>query len=357
MKASSPEQKQESEDRTPVLPDFCALRSVFAVVMVAQLLVFVVMLADTSGRGDGWGRLGMTSLLVQWVALSCTAVLCLARPWLLRLDDDRAAVGAYVLLLLIATLVAELAWQISRYSLPGASILALGHGGFLLRCVGISAIVGALVLRYQYVHHRHEMQRQAQSGMRLQALQARIRPHFLFNSMNTIASLTRSDPRRAEEVVQDLADLFRVALSGREQTTTVADELALARRYLQIERHRLGDRLRVLWHTDDLPGAAALPALVLQPLLENAVCHGVEPSPDGGEVEISGSVQDQTATILVRNSVPREPLSVRPEGNRMAIDNIRQRLIASFGERGKLLISRVDDSYQVRVVFPVNRAQ
>ena len=160
-------------------------------------------------------------------------------------------------------------------------------------------MVTALALRYFYVTHewRHNVELQAKA--RVHALQARIRPHFLFNSMNTIAALTRSNPARAEEAVQDLADLFRANLNEKRNQISLAEEIDVARTYQRMEQLRLGDRLHVDWKIDSLPTDALVPGLTLQPLLENAIYHGVEPRPDGGVVTVTGEFNKGMITIVV----------------------------------------------------------
>ena len=164
------------------------------------------------------------------------------------------------------------------------------HWTFLVRNVVITLVVTALALRYFYVTHEWRHNVELQATARVHALQARIRPHFLFNSMNTIAALTRTNPMRAEEAVQDLADLFRANLSEKRNQITIAEEIDVARTYQRIEQLRLGDRLRVVWKVDALPSGALVPGLTLQPLLENAIYHGVEPRADGGVVTVTGEM-------------------------------------------------------------------
>ncbi|MCB1575667.1 MAG: histidine kinase, partial [Xanthomonadales bacterium] len=178
---------------------------------------------------------------------------------------------------------------------------------FVLRNMAISGIVGALALRYFFVQHQYRARVESETDARIQALQSRIRPHFLFNSMNTIASLTRSDPRLAEQVTEDLAALFRVSLSDARVPVTLAEEVELATQYLRIEQQRLGERLRIDVDMRDLPQSARLPALIIQPLVENAVYHGIEPSTEPGLVEVHGRLTDDkeaSMEIVVRNSMP-----------------------------------------------------
>jgi len=226
---------------------------------------------------------------------------------------------------------------------------------FIGQTLGVCAIVTAVLLRYLYEQFCQRQRQLAESLARFEALQARIRPHFLFNSMNTIANLTRADPDLAEEVVQDLSDLFRASLSRSSGLSTLADELELARGYLRIEAQRLGDRLQVEWDLETLPESAKIPPLVLQPLLENAVYHGIEPAAAGGRIVISGRYRRGLINLSVRNSLPEAKQTSSRKGNQMALENIRQRLAGAFGEDAGLVVSRVDGDYQVRLYFPSNR--
>ena len=185
----------------------------------------------------------------------------------------------------------------------------------------------------------------------MRALQARIRPHFLFNSMNTIAALTRSDPARAEEAVEDLADLFRANLNEKRSSITLKEELEVARIYQRIEQLRLGDRLHVIWDVADLPMRAQVPGLLMQPLLENAIYHGIEPRPAGGTVTVSGALDGEIIGITVSNPLP-EAGSAPHAGNRVALENIRERMDLIYPGRSSVEASQVGDEYIVRLRFP-----
>jgi len=234
--------------------------------------------------------------------------------------------------------------------------LTQDHWTFLLRNVVIALVVTALALRYFYVTHewRHNVELQAKA--RVHALQARIRPHFLFNSMNTIAALTRSNPARAEEAVQDLADLFRANLSEKRNQIPLSDEIDVARTYQRMEQLRLGDRLRVDWKIDSLPRDALVPGLTLQPLLENAIYHGVEPRPDGGVVTVTGEFNKGMITIVVRNPLPAANLTMR-DGNRLALANIKERMDLMYGESSTVKAGRFDEEYIVTLRFPFQPAE
>ncbi len=332
-----------------LLPDFCGLPAVFAVVVGAELLAIALALGSGLPWQDSWHRLSLLSLYLQWIGLSAALLLCLLRAPLARLPARRAASLAWGLWLLVAAAVSLVAGELAERL--GLGLDPDGRLGLLLKTLAIAAIAGALALRYLYLQHLRRRQFDAESQARVQALQARIRPHFLFNSLNTIAELTRSDPVLAEELIQDLADLFRVSL-GEGGSTSLERELELARRYLHLEQQRLGDRLRVEWDLQDLPLEARLPPLVLQPLLENAVYHGVEPALEPGPVHIAGRYRKHQVSFSIRNQVPAAAGGEHRQGNRMALDNIRQRIEAHFPGQASLVASRVEDDYQIRLAFP-----
>jgi len=334
------------------LPSFCDIGLVFVVVVTAQLLAFALVLA--AGWTGFWNRLAVTSLFIQWIVLSGAMLLCLARPLLVGFSNSAAALISYLLLLLVTTLIAELTYR--TVLVHSASSVGIEHAEFVLRSLGISAIVSALVLRYLYVKHQWQQQIEAEAQARIQALQARIRPHFLFNSMNTIAELTRTDPVRAELAVQDLADLFRATLRDVSERVTLEQELEVARRYLRMEGLRLGDRLKLDWHTDGLPLQRKVPALILQPLLENAVYHGIEPRAEGGVISVVGRVDGPLIRITVRNpKASARPASHR-KGNQIALANIRQRLRLVFGQRSGVAVNEGAESVDVTLYFPRERA-
>jgi len=334
------------------LPNFCSVRMVFAVVVIAELLAFVITLLSPGVIDNPWGNLGLISMLVQWIALASAALLCVARPLLSRMSNSAAALASYLLVLLVTAVVSELAFWLMIESTLFPVLTGDDHPVFLLRNLTISTVVAAVILRHLYIQFQWRQRLQSEARARIQALQARIRPHFLFNSMNTIASLTRSDPEAAEAAIEDLSDLFRASLSGSHERTTLGDEVELARRYLGIEKLRLGERLLVEWQLDDLPMDAQLPPLVLQPLLENAIYHGIEPLPQGGTIHVSGRRVDDLVEITVSNPVPDAVAGTRPQGNQMAQENIHQRLAIAFGSRAGLQSTAGVNSYRVSIRFP-----
>ena len=339
------------------LPDLCGVRPLFAVVIIGELLVFVLVVARAGYGGIALHELALLSLYVQWIGMSAAAVLCLARRWLSGHAERTAAALSYALVMGVAAAVCGLASFVVYPRGGESALIALDPPDFWLRTLAISAIVAALVLRYFYVQHQWKQRTAAAATARLQALQARIRPHFLFNCMNTIASLTRSDAARAERAIEDLADLFRASLSEPSHLVTLASECELVRRYLAIEGLRLGPRLAVEWATGELPDGARIPPLTLQPLVENAIYHGIEPSPAGGVIRIAGRRDGEKLTIEIDN--PVAPEGGRDGGNHIAQENVRQRLAAHFGARGRLEVERDRDGdgrYRARVSWPVTWA-
>jgi two-component system, LytTR family, sensor histidine kinase AlgZ len=336
------------------IPDLCANRNVFAVVLTAELIAVTLSLARPSA--SFLMELARISMFLQWLGLTSAALLCYARPMLARLSVPRASLGAFALLMLNTAFVSEAALFVGSafgaIDLP-TILFPREYWPFLLRNEGICVIVAAMLLRYFYITHEWRRNVRAEARSRIEALQARIRPHFLFNSLNTIASLTRSDPPRAEEAVEDLADLFRATLRDSHSPLRLKEEFELTRVYQRIEEARLGDRLEVRWDVADLPMRAFVPGLTIQPLLENAIYHGIEPLDSGGTVTVFGRVVTGNIEIVVTNPVaPSRGGSHERPGNRIALDNIRQRLALAYDQAATLTIDQPPGEYRVTVRFP-----
>ncbi len=333
------------------LPDFCSIRTLLVAVIVAELLALVLALG-TAASGEGfWQALGILSLFIQWVSLCSMALLCLVRRWLCRLDNRAAGMVCYGVVLVVTLAVSATGLVLGRYL--GVVSAETHYMPWVLRHLGISAIVGAVLLRFLYLGHQQGLHLQAQAEARVEALQARIRPHFLFNSMNTIAALIRTRPAEAEAAVEDLSDLFRASLADSTRVVTWADELEIARRYLELEQLRLGERLRVHWDVDALPAQTPLPPLILQPLLENAIYHGVEQLAEGGTIRVTASLGSQRIAITIANPLPRDTPTVTRAGNRMALDNIRERLRLAYQGRGGVELDTDAGQCVVHLIIPL----
>lgn len=336
---------------TGFLPDFCNNRTVFLLVLIIELLALVLALANSRTLENFWTDLALVSLFTQWVALMVAATLCRCRRWLACLHPPAVTVATFSIAQLITLLCSLLALRLATDTGFGAH--SLDWLPAILAPQAISGIITLLALRYFYVQHQWQQNIQAEARARLQSLQARIHPHFLFNTLNTIASLIPGQPDRAEQAVLDLADLLRSALAHRE-SITLHQELELTRRYLAIERLRLGDRLRVAWRLDpDLPLDLPIPALLLQPLVENAIQHGIQCLPAGGILTIQIEKHAAALRITVGNPQPATRDESHGSGQRIAQDNIRQRLQLAYATPDPLAIIETPAHYQVSFTVPL----
>ncbi|MGH8244166.1 MAG: sensor histidine kinase [Steroidobacteraceae bacterium] len=341
------------------LPDFCRARSVLAVILIAALVAILFTLAQHGVAAGFWTDLARVSLFLLWAALGTAAIWCAARKLLSGLDVVAGSALALALALAVTGLVTEGAWQLAAYSDRALGIERPGAGEehlrLQLRNLLVCAIAAGLALRYFYVAHQWQANVEAEALSRVRALQARIRPHFLFNSMNTIASLTRSNPRAAEQAIADLSDLFRASLREHREQIPLAHEIEIARAYERVERLRLGDRLQVDWQIDALPMDATVPALILQPLLENAVYHGIEPLDAGGTIRVTGRREGARAVLTIDNPVPLRVVG-RREGHRIGLDNVRQRLELMFHGEAEVEVFEAPERFVVTLRFPAAAA-
>ena len=350
--------KQSDSETDFYLPDLCASRAAFVVVVIVALLALILNLSNDEPPRGFWLDFGRIGLFLLWIGLASAGALCWSRRLLARMPQQRATLMALAIPVLITILVCEAALRISEPAGLGIGVLNIlpkTRGPFMLRSATIAFIVTALALRYFFVTHEWRRNVQMEARWRIDALQARIRPHFLFNSMNTIASLTRSNPARAEEAVEDLADLFRASLSETRHQISLKEELEVARIYQRIEQLRLGDRLHVEWLVADLPMRTQVPSLLIQPLLENAIYHGIESLPAGGTVRIHGTVSSGMIELSIQNPILTTANPARRSGNKIALDNVRQRLQLAFGAVSSLELKQQDDTFEVILRFPATQ--
>lgn len=324
-----------NKNHTVFLPNLCQANAVLMLILVTELSVLTLVLAATGIIGFSWHHLALTSLFVQWIVLLSALLLCLLRKHLVKPSLWQIILYSYIVTMLI-TLIVTL---ITNWLLQGASWNLTEFNvdySKLLKNLVVSAIITGMVLRYWYIQDNLRKKEQAELHARLQALQSRIRPHFLFNSMNIIASLISTNPAQAEQVVEDLSDLFRASLQEIGGPISLASELELSRRYLAIEQLRLGNRLKVIWQLDECCQTAKIPLLTLQPLLENAIYHGIQPQINGGIVTISIKHQDNNIQIKIINPIPKDHTTQNSAGNNLALQNIKDRLHAMYGDNAGL---------------------
>jgi two-component system sensor histidine kinase AlgZ len=318
-----------------VLPDFRNLGVTARALIAVNLLALAAILLTESDWREVLNTYVTAAAVFEPSLLASLALFYLGAPWLLRLPywSGCAVVIAVVLVAAAAT-----------HATLGAFAV-----GSLVRTLVLAAVAAATVLAYLRLHLKAHSPALAEA--RLQALQARIRPHFLFNSLNAVLSLIRRDPRRAERTLEDLAELFRALMSDVRNLVRLADEIHLIERYAAIEQLRLGDRLRMSWELDNAPMDAMMPALVLQPLLENAVYHGIEPGTGAGDVLVR--VERRGDRVLMRIENPwLQPGSGTRAGNHMALDNIRERLMLFFDDEARLEVRVESARYQVDIEIP-----
>lgn len=345
LRATAPRTARAPDEVTPLDP-LWQWPALLRVLLVAQGVALVIALAPGIDQ-DWWVRLALTSLAVDWTALLTLAILFLLRHELAKLRPVRIAYVALGVLTLSTWVVGGAA---ILFSTDGTLFIGGDALAFLARLTGISFTVGLLGLA---AFRNHWIARQLAVRTKqaeLEALQARIRPHFLFNTLNTGAALVHQRPGEAERLLLDLADLFRAALAGPREIT-LDEELALARRYLEIESLRFGDRLRVEWQLPREIPNVSVPALSIQPLIENAIRHGVERIPHGGRVEIALTASAEHVVIRISN-----PLALsdeqHPISHRVGLSASQARIEALTGGRGSVQTGRQGEHWVATVRLP-----
>ncbi len=336
-----------------LLPDFCDVRNLFVAVLLTEVLAIVFSMAAALDIYQFWDYLALSSFLMLWITLLNSAVLCQLRNWLHKQQQNLCLLLSFCLMMSISLLVTLMINNAGIFFDYDDNTL---DNLLILRVMTISAVIYFLLLRYFYIQYQWRLNLAAQSRAEIQALQARIRPHFLFNSMNTIASLIAISPETAERAIEDLSDLFRASLSE-QNMNSLRDEIELAKSYLAIEALRLGDRLQIEWQIDDKLLNTEVPSLCVQPLAENAIYHGIEPIEKGGKIVISALQIDNSLKLSVSNPLMSEKQSSAfKKGNQMAQDNIRQRLSLVYGNKGRFTINDTKENYTVSLIKPLDTA-
>jgi two-component system, LytTR family, sensor histidine kinase AlgZ len=321
-----------------LLPDLRNLGTILRILLAVNAFVLIA----ASVREPRWETLSATWVemvaLVEPPLMLELLILYILAPWFGRLAYESGAVMVIALTLAVSL----------GFNAAVSAWIADMNAATMLRHVLYSlAIAGVLLYYFQL---RAKALSPAITEARLQALQARIRPHFLFNSMNAVLSLMRSEPRRAETALEDLADLYRVLMRDNRQLMPLEDEVELCRQYLDVEMLRLGERLEIEWHIDNMPKDALVPPLVLQPLLENAVYHGIEPSSARGVIAINIFLRRGEVHAILRN--PYQMRGDHHAGNKMALANIRERLALHFDAEASLESKVSRDTYEVHIRMP-----
>ena len=334
------------------LPNLCMPQVLLRTVVIAELLAIVLALAVAGDLRDFFMELGLYSLFVQWVALASIFTLCLlgrffAKPSVLK--STSIALGVTTVFTMIASFMGLLIAG-HRAGIDGL----LFDGLFLFKNLVISLVISMVMLRYFYIHSQWEETVKADSAAKYDALQARMRPHFLFNSLNTIAHLVYKEPSKAEDALLDLADIMRLTLDKRARIS-LKEELDLTLAYLRMEGLRLGEkRLHVKLDMDrnSLPLDMDIPPFLLQPLVENAVYHGIQPRQDGGLLTVSLYDAGNRLDVSVTNPLPPSGVSTHQKGNHIAQENMVNRLSLAYGDRANLKIQKNVQQYRVSFSIP-----
>jgi len=325
-----------------MLPDFRNLGTLLRILLAVNALAALAALVRES-RPSAWPAEWMElATVVEPHLILALALLYALSPWLSRQVYATGA-GVVVAVTVASGLVCNALLSPPLREAPPT----------LLRHLLLALVVAGVLLGYFRL--RTKALSPAIVEARLQALQARIRPHFLFNSINAVLSLVRSDPKRAETALEDMADLFRVLMRDNRDLAPLADEIELCRQYLALEKLRLGARLEVEWHLNSMPADALVPPLVLQPLLENAIYHGIEPSSAPGVVSINIFFKSGEVHAILRNPY-RANGGAHHAGNKMALANVRERLALHFDAEGVLESKVMRDAYEVHLRMPYRSA-
>lgn len=338
-----PETRSINQNVAPkLLPNFRNLGTVLRIVLLANAIALLSAAAHAGNAGALKDALLQGSALLQPVLLSTLLLLYALNPVLEQGSPWRGAVLVTAVTAAVTVTIDMLGGDLLSATAESAPFRYTRHA---LVAVAISSLL--LV----YFHMRVQALSPASQEARLQALQARIRPHFLFNTINAVLSIVRADPKRAEVALEDMADLFRMAMDEPRELVALSKEVELARQYLAIEGLRLGERLKVQWDTQSMPSDALVPPLILQPLLENAVYHGIEPLPEGGTIAVRLHCDGKELLLEVRNPAPLRAVR-RSNGNKMALANIRERLDLLFDVEAQYQVESNADHYEVRILIP-----
>ena len=328
------------------LPDFCQAATLYLIVVASVILALLLSFATANWQQQFWMHLSLFSLFILWTSLTSLGILCLLRRYiLLKLPNvslqrfSALAIGIILLVTLCYSLL------ISFYLSEEPSLW------FLLRNLFIALIVSGVFFRYFYLREESLRRIRSEAEARIQALQSRIRPHFLFNSLNTLANLAIVDPAKTEHMILDMADIFRASMQRSDVLIPFSEEKHLCSQYLHLEQQRLGDKLRYEWQTDTIDPNLLVPPLLLQPIIENAVYHGIQACPQGGSIIIKGVSYQKHIQLEVINPLP-ETSAKQHKGNSLALSNIQQRLDVLFGNKASVNYHQSQGCFYCTLTIP-----
>lgn len=356
--------------RPDALPNFRNLGIVLRILLISNGLAVLQAILLANNWTDVAQRMMQIATLLTPVLLTSLMLLWAAQPWLHRLPYRQGALAAMAMVVVLTLAIYEFGGEL--YSPAGSSNYYFDEARYALLSV---MVCGILLL---YFRLRTKMLSRALHEARLQALRARIRPHFLFNTINAVLGIMRAQPKKAETALEDMADLFRMAMSDARDLVPLGREIQLSKQYIALEQLRMGERLSVDWQMQDVPEQALIPPLLLQPLLENAVYHGIEALPQGGSIKINLRRSGDELRLTVENPCVERGTSARgshgagdflnnyaPEkstppaagnkqrsNNKMALQNIRERLDLLFDAEARYQVESGNNFYRVEIILP-----
>jgi two-component system sensor histidine kinase AlgZ len=323
---------------TGFLPNIRNLGIALRMLVIANAALILIAYTLSINVADFLQRIATISTFAQPMLLTSLLALYSCHPLLIKLNYQQGIISVFALIMFCNTVIYNLFSKIWIFNdLPELS-----------RVLFCSFAICALTL--YYFNLRQRAYSPAIAEARLQALQARIRPHFLFNSINAVLSLIRSQPKQAEAALEDMADLLRVLMADNRELVPLAKEIALCRQYLALEKLRLNERLNIQWQVDNMPPDAMIPPLILQPLLENAVYHGIEPLANGGTINIQIYTKLNEIHLVLTN--PYHTQNNHQHGNKMALNNIKERLTLHFDLEASLKSKQENAIYEVHITLP-----
>ncbi len=323
------------------LPNLQNLGVVLRILVIVNLLGLLAAMLLSANIGDLPSLIAELSMQIQPILLMSILTLYLLYPLLTKLNYWQ---GIAVIILVVISITTAIVMLFTAYVTFDAVTIPY-------RSISLSTITAVIVIYYFNLQQRAYSPAIAEA--RLQALQARIRPHFLFNSINAVLSMIRSQPKTAETALEDMADLFRVLMAENRELVPLENEIALCKQYLRIESLRMEERLVLNWQIDNAPMDALIPPLVLQPLLENAVYHGIEPIPEGGEITIM--IEQKHNELIIKIINPCNAKNNDHDGNKMALKNIKERLTLHFDLEASIKHRTINNQYTVTLRLPYEK--
>ncbi len=326
------------------LPNFRNLGVTLRIIILTNVLALINAMLQARGWLDLPLKLMQIIALITPILLASMVWLWTWQPHLGRLSYWRGVLAVNLIVVLLTLLIYYFGGEFYRPSVNDDPFFDVLRGEFIS--------VATCILLLMYFRLRARVLSYALEDARLQVLRARIRPHFLYNTINAVLGIVRTQPKRAETALEDMADLFRMAMADERDLVPLKSEIKLCKQYVELEKLRIGDRLSVNWQLQDVPDDARIPALLLQPLLENAVYHGIEPLIEGGSIDVLLRCERGVLKITVNNPCPRQGDALPHAGNKIALQNIRERLALLFDAEASYQVAAGPDYYRVEIALP-----